>query len=143
MKSTILSALFLVLLFNFSLSTHTLLRKAQCRTEGSDCDVNSYMYGGDCCSGLVCRNKYDVNRYANPAKCYNANAQKSGEGEGCSSSHDCRNPYICHDGICRSGSYINQNTQGQQSCIRRYGRGCSLSGYNCCSGTVCRYNQCV
>ena len=39
----------------------------RCRELNEDCDVN---YPHDCCGGLMCRAKRDINLRRNPAKCY-------------------------------------------------------------------------
>ncbi len=57
----IISTLFAVIFSNL------LNTKFQCRELFDDCDVN---YPLDCCSGLMCRSKTNINERRNPAKCY-------------------------------------------------------------------------
>ena len=56
--------LLLVLAFSYC---NFLKNKFVCRELFEDCDVN---YPLDCCGGLMCRSKDDINLQRNPAKCY-------------------------------------------------------------------------
>ena len=59
---------FIVLLLVLALSSCNFLKNQWvCRTLFEDCDVN---YPLDCCDGLMCRSKADININLNPAKCY-------------------------------------------------------------------------